>query len=248
MKLANRIALVTGGTTGIGLATAKLFRDEGARVIATGVNPQRLRDASNELGPDVLVVSADLRRRDEAIGLIETIKERYGRLDILVANAGIGLAAPLEAVTEEQIDEQFSVNVKGVFFTVQSAAPLLSDGGSIVLTTSFLNAKGTPGLSILSATKAAVRSLARSFGAELAPRNIRVNAVSPGPIGTPFHEKLGLSEVQLKETAAAIEAQVPLRRFGEANEIASAVLFLASSDSSFMTGAELVADGGLTQL
>ena len=248
MKLANRIALVTGATTGIGLATAKLFRDEGAQVIATGVNPQRLADASRELGPDVLVLPADLRRRDEARRLIETIRERYGRLDILVANAGIGLAAPLEAVTEEQIDEQFSVNVKGVFFAVQSAVPLLSSGASIVMTTSFLNEKGTPGLSILSATKAAVRSLARSFGAELAPRNIRVNAVSPGPISTPFHSKLGLSEAQLQETGAAIEAQIPLRRFGKADEIAAAILFLAGSDSSFVTGTELVADGGLTQL
>jgi NAD(P)-dependent dehydrogenase (short-subunit alcohol dehydrogenase family) len=248
MKLTNKVALVTGGTTGIGLAIAKRFRDEGARVIVTGLNPQRLGDATRELGPDVLVLPVDLRHRDEAVALIETIRERYERLDILVANAGVGLAAPLEAVTEEQIDEQFSVNVKGVFFAVQSAVPLLSNGGSIVLTTSFLNAKGTPGLSILSATKAAVRSFARSLGAELALRNIRVNAVSPGPISTPFHSKLGLSEAQLEEMAAAIEAQIPLRRFGQADEIAAAALFLASSDSSFMTGAELVADGGLSQL
>jgi NAD(P)-dependent dehydrogenase (short-subunit alcohol dehydrogenase family) len=149
-------------------------------------------------------------------------------------------------VTEDQIDEQFSINFKGIFFAVQKASPILSKGGSIVLTTSFLNAVGTPGLSVLSATKAAVRSLARSLGAELAARGIRVNAVSPGPISTPFHSKLGLSEKELTEVAAGIKAQVPLHRFGEADEIAKAALFLASEDSSFMTGAEIVVDGGLS--
>lgn len=154
----------------------------------------------------------------------------------------------MEAVTEKQIDEQFAVNFKGIFFAVQKTAPLLTKGSSIVLTTSFLNAVGAPGLSILSATKAAVRSLARSLGAELAPRGIRVNAVSPGPINTPFHSKLGLSEQQLKEAAEGIQTQVPLRRFGEGDEVAKTVLFLASDDASFITGSEVVVDGGLTQL
>jgi NAD(P)-dependent dehydrogenase (short-subunit alcohol dehydrogenase family) len=154
----------------------------------------------------------------------------------------------LEAVTEDQIDKQFDVNFKGVFFTIQKAAPLLVKGGSIVVTTSFLNEVGAPGLSVLSATKAAVRSLVRSLGAELAPRGIRVNAISPGPISTPFHGKLGLSEQQLNEAGSAIEDQVPLHRFGEAVEIARAALFLASEDSSYMTGSELVVDGGLSQL
>ena len=180
--------------------------------------------------------------------MFDEIQRRFGRLDILFANAGVGLAAPLAAVTEKQIDEQFAVNFKGIFFAVQKAAPLLARGGSVVLTTSFLNAVGTPGLSILSATKAAVRSLARSLGAELAPRGIRVNAVSPGPTSTPFHSKLGLSADQLKEAAAGIEAQVPLHRFGEANEVAKAALFLASDEASFMTGSEVVVDGGLSQL
>ena len=180
--------------------------------------------------------------------MIETIRNRYGRLDVLFANAGIGLAAPVEAVTEAQIDEQFTINFKGLFFTVQKAVPLMGKGGSIVLTTSFLNAVGAPGLSILSATKAAMRSLARSLGAELAPRGIRVNAVSPGPISTPFHGKLGLSEQDLKAAAAGIEAQVPLQRFGEAEEVAQAALFLAGPDSSFVTGTELVVDGGISQI
>jgi len=179
---------------------------------------------------------------------METVRERYGRLDILFANAGLGRAAPLEAVTEAQFDEQFAVNFKGLFFTVQKAVPLMDKGASIVLTTSFLNAVGAPGLSILSATKAAVRSLARTLGAELAPRGIRVNAVSPGPIDTPFHSKLGLAEKALAEVAAGIETQVPLRRFGKADEIAKTALFLASEDSSFMTGAEVVVDGGLSNV
>jgi NAD(P)-dependent dehydrogenase (short-subunit alcohol dehydrogenase family) len=157
------------------------------------------------------------------------------------------VAAPLEAVTEQQIDEQFAVNFKGIFFTVQKAVPLMANGGSIVLTTSFLNAVGAPGLSILSATKAAARSLARSLGSELAPRGIRVNAVSPGPISTPFHSKLGLSEKDLKEAATGIEAEIPLHRYGEAGEVAKVALFLASDDASFMTGSEVVVDGGLTQ-
>jgi NAD(P)-dependent dehydrogenase (short-subunit alcohol dehydrogenase family) len=246
MKLNNKVALITGGTSGIGLETAKLFRSEGAHVIVTGANPDHIEEASCQLGPNVLVLRADLRVLSDIDDVATTIRDRFGQLDILFANAGIGFAAPLEAVTEEQIDAQFAINFKGVFFAVQKAAPLLSKGGSIVLTTSFLNAVGTPGLSILSATKAAVRSLARSLGAELAPRGIRVNAVSPGPISTPFHSKLGLSETDLKAVAAGIEAQVPLRRFGEADEIAKAALFLASEDASFITGAEIVVDGGLS--
>jgi NAD(P)-dependent dehydrogenase (short-subunit alcohol dehydrogenase family) len=246
MKLKNKVALITGGTSGIGLETAKLFRDEGARVIVTGINPVRLPEASRQLGPDVLVLRADLRVRSDIDDVVATIGDKFAHLDILFANAGIGFAESLEAVTEEQVDEQFSINFKGIFFAVQKAAPILSKGSSIVLTTSFLNAVGTPGLSILSATKAAVRSLARSLGAELAPRGIRVNAVSPGPISTPFHSKLGLSEKELTEVAAGIKAQVPLHRFGEAGEIAKAALFLASEDSSFMTGAEVVVDGGLS--
>jgi NAD(P)-dependent dehydrogenase (short-subunit alcohol dehydrogenase family) len=246
VRLRNKVALITGGTSGIGLEAAKLFRDEGAHVIVSGINPARLQEASRQLGPGVLVLRADLRVRTDIDELIATVRERFTHLDILFANAGVGFAAPLETVTEDQIDEQFAINFKGVFFAVQKTAPILSKGASIVLTTSFLNAVGTPGLSVLSATKAAVRSLARSLGAELAPRGIRVNAVSPGPISTPFHSKLGLSEKELTEVAAGIRAQVPLHRYGEADEIAKAALFLASEDSSFMTGAEVVVDGGLS--
>jgi NAD(P)-dependent dehydrogenase (short-subunit alcohol dehydrogenase family) len=244
MKLSNKVALITGGTSGIGLETAKLFRNEGAHVIVVGADQAGVDAASRELGSNVLALRADLRKPGELDKVFDEIRRRFGRLDILFANAGIGLAAPLEAVTEKQIDEQFAINVKGAFFAVQKAVPLLTEGGSVVLTTSFLNAVGMPGLSILSATKAAVRSLARSLGAELAPRGIRVNAVSPGPISTPFHGKLGLSN----DAAAGIEAQVPLHRFGEPDEVSKMVLFLASEDASFMTGSEVVVDGGLTQV
>ena len=248
MIIKNKIALITGGTSGIGLATAKLFQTEGAQVVVTGTNPDRLEATQRELGADALVLQADVRQPAEIGRVIETIRDRFGHLDILFANAGKGIAAPLDSVTEEQIDEQLSVNFKGIFLTVQKAAPILTKGSSVVLTTSFLNAVGAPGLSILSASKAAVRSLARSLGAELAPRGIRVNAISPGPISTPFHGKLGLSDQALNEAAAGIEAKVPLQRFGEADEVAKAVLFLASDASSFVTGSELVVDGGLSQI
>jgi len=248
MKLDGKVALITGGTSGIGRAAAELFRDEGARVVAVGLDQDRLEQARRELGPEVTALRADLRDVGEIDRLIRTVRESLGTLDVLFANAGKGTAAPLEAVTEEQVDEQFSVNFKGVFFTVQKAASILARGSSVVLTTSFLDAVGTPGLSVLSATKAAVRSLARSLAAELAPRGVRVNAVSPGPTSTPFLGKLGLSEADLDSAAAAVEARVPLQRFGEAEEIAKAALFLASADASFVTGAELVVDGGLTQI
>ena len=248
MKLSNKIVVVTGGTSGIGLESAKLFREEGATVVIIGQDPARLQSAASQFGNGVTALRGDVSKPAEIENVIHQINEKFGRIDVLFANAGMGAASPLEAVTEDQIDTQFDVNFKGVFFAIQKAAPLFAKGGSIVVTTSFLNEVGAPGLSILSATKAAVRSLVRSLGAELAPRGIRVNAVSPGPISTPFHGKLGLSEKQLNETASAIEDQVPLHRFGEAGEIAKAALFLASEDSSFMTGSELVIDGGISQL
>ncbi|MFK3797166.1 SDR family oxidoreductase [Pseudomonas sp. NPDC088444] len=243
----SKIVLITGGTSGIGLETARQFIAQGAQVIVTGVTAQRLDEARKELGEKALVLAADLRHPESLDAVISEITQRFGRLDVVFANAGAGTASPLEDVTAAQINEQFALNFNGAFFTVQKSAPLLSKGASVILTTSFLNAVGTPGLSILSATKAAIRSLARTLGAELAPRGIRVNAVSPGPIATPFHSKLGLPEAQLKEVAAGIEASIPLGRFGEAGEVAKAVLFLASDQASFITGDEIVVDGGLSQ-
>jgi NAD(P)-dependent dehydrogenase (short-subunit alcohol dehydrogenase family) len=248
MKLNGKVAVVTGGTSGIGLAAARLFQAEGAKVVVVGSDPDRLRAAALAVGEDALAIRADLRRLSDIHRIADTVRQRFDRIDVLFANAGLGRAAALEAVTEAEIDEQLAVNFKGVFFTVQKAVPLMGEGASIVLTTSFLNAGGAPGLSVLSATKAAVRSLARSFAAELAPRGIRVNAISPGPIATPFASKLGLGEDALKEMANAIQAQVPLHRFGDVEEVARAALFLASHDSSFVTGTELVVDGGLSQV
>lgn len=248
MRLANKVALVTGGTSGIGLQTAKRFQEEGAHIIVTGLDSERLESAQHELGIDALIIKADLTKVSDIQAAIHAIEARYKRLDVIFANAGGGTAAVLESVTEDQVDQQFDLNFKGVFFTLQKASHLLVRGSSVVLTTSFLNQVGSPGLSILSATKAAVRSLAQTLGAELAPRGIRVNAISPGPISTPFHGKLGLSDVDLDAVAACIEAKVPMNRFGEPKEIAEAVVFLASDDSSFMTGSEMVVDGGLTQL
>ncbi|WP_250536784.1 SDR family oxidoreductase [Caballeronia sp. AZ10_KS36] len=248
MKLANKVALVTGGTSGIGLAAAKLFIEEGAKVIVLGTHEKRLADTQRELGDAATVLRADLRDPSQIDRAVAEAIEVHGALDIVFANAGAGTAARFADVTPEQFNNQFALNVSGLFFTIQKTAPYLRDGGSIVVTTSFLNTVGTPGLSVLSATKAAVRSLVRSIGAELAPRNIRVNAVSPGPIDTPFASKLGLDEEELKKTGEALAAAVPLKRAGRADEIARAVLFLASDDASYMTGAELVADGGLSQI
>ncbi|WP_233839053.1 SDR family oxidoreductase [Paraburkholderia sp. ZP32-5] len=248
MKLKDKIALVTGGTSGIGLETAKLFQQEGATVIVTGTQAAHLKDAAQALGNTAMALAVDLRDVAQISRAVADIVDTHGRIDVVFANAGAGKAAPLDAVTPEQITEQFSLNFNGVFFVIQKAAPHMPKGGSIVVTTSFLNEVGTPGLSILSATKAAVRSLVRSAGAELAPRGIRVNAVSPGPIETPFHSKLGLSEKQLADTGEAITSAVPLKRFGQPLEIARAALYLASDDASFVTGTELVVDGGLTQI
>ncbi len=247
MKLQDKIVLVTGGTSGIGLASARLLQAEGARVIVTGSDPARLEEAGRELGPGATVLRADLRSGAEVIALFAEVKARFGRLDVLFANAGAGTAGTLAEVSEAQFDAQFELNVKGLFLSVQQAAPLMAEGGSIVLTTSFLHQVGVPGFAILAATKAAVRSFTRTLAAELAPRGIRVNAVSPGPVATPFFGKIGMDETALGQLAAAMTAQVPLRRFGQAEEIARAVLFLASADASYMTGAEIALDGGLAQ-
>lgn len=248
MKLHHKIALVTGGTSGIGLEAAQLFQREGATVIVTGTNAERLKRTAEILGDKAVVIAADLRDTAQIDKVIAKVIESFGRIDVVFANAGAATAAPLQDITVEQLNDQFALNFNGVFFTIQKAVPHMSKGSSIVVTTSFLNEVGAPGLSILSATKAALRSLVRSIGAELAPLGIRVNAVSPGPIATTFHEKLGLSEKSLADAGSATQATIPLKRFGQAHEVATAALYLASDDSSFMTGAEIVVDGGISQM
>lgn len=243
-RLAGKHAVVTGGTTGLGFAAAERLTAEGARVIITGQNADRLNAAAARLGPAAIPVRADVRKLAELNGLADTAREVFGTVDVLFANAGVGAFATLDMVDEAFFDEQFDVNVKGLFFTVQALLPLLADRASIILNASSVNAKGLPGASVYSATKAAVRSFARSLASELGPRGIRVNAISPGMVPTEFQGKMGLPKEALDGFAAQITGTVPLRRVGRPEEIAAAVAFLASDDAAYVTGADLLADGG----
>lgn len=247
MRLKNKVAFITGGTSGIGLETAKLFRAEGAKLAIVGNTKKRLASTSTELGGDALLIEADIRIPEEIARAVEEARRRFERIDIVFANAGASTVAPLEAVTPDYLNDNVALNFAGTFFTIQKAVPLMPSGGSIVVTTSFLDEVGMPGLSILAATKAASRSLVRTLGAELAPKGIRVNAVSPGAISTPFYGKIGLTDQQLADVSAGLQAKIPLKRFGDSMELAKAVLFLASEDASYITGTEMVVDGGLTQ-
>jgi len=247
MKLKDKVAFITGGTSGIGLATAKLFQQEGAHLVIVGSDAERLHSAARDIGGEVLLLEADLRRIDAIERAVQQTQGKYGRIDIVFANAGASTFATLETITPDYIQQNLALNFSGTFFTIQKTAPHIPRGGSIIVTTSFLNTVGKPGLSILAATKAAARSLVRTLGAELAPRGIRVNAVSPGAIATPFYSKMGLDETTLSSVAADLQSKIPLERFGEAQELAKAVLYLASDDASYTTGTELVVDGGLTQ-
>lgn len=248
MMLKGKTALITGGSSGIGLATAELFLAEGARVMITGRNEDQLNGAAATLGSGVVTVRVDHARAAEAPVLRQHIERAFGRLDILFANAGVAFATPIEGTDEARYDALMDANVKGVFFTVQAATTLMSKGGSIILNTSWLADVGTAGLSVLSASKAAVRSFARTWSAEFLARGIRVNAVSPGAINTPIHGKTGMSPEALAEFAATVQAKIPLGRFGAARDIAEAALFLASERSSYMLGAEIAVDGGFAQL
>jgi NAD(P)-dependent dehydrogenase (short-subunit alcohol dehydrogenase family) len=248
-KLEGKIAVVTGGSTGIGLATAKLFAEEGAQVFITGRRQAELDAAVDAIGHGAIGVQADSANNADLERLIETIRERAGRIDALYVNAGGGAMLPLGQITEAHFDDTFDRNVKGLTFTVQKALPLLSDGAAIVLTSSTAGISGTPAFSVYSASKAAVRALARSWILDLKDRKIRVNVVSPGPVRTP-----GLVELAGDDKAAQqglvdyLASQVPLGRVAEPEEIAKAVLFLASSDASFVNGAELFVDGGIAQV
>jgi NAD(P)-dependent dehydrogenase (short-subunit alcohol dehydrogenase family) len=248
MQLKGKTAFITGGSSGIGLATAELFLRQGARLAIMGRDPARLADAARQLGQDVLLVSGDVCSAADLYRAAQQIKADFGTLDVLFVNAGLAYATPLADTNGARYDEIMNTNLKATFFTVQQLVPLMVAGGSIVLNTSWLNQVGTPGLSLLSASKAAVRSLARTWSAELIPRGIRVNAVSPGAIDTPIHGKTGMSPEQQAQFAARILQAVPMGRFGKAQEIASAALFLASDASSYILGSELVVDGGFSQL
>ncbi len=247
-KLDDRIALITGGSSGIGLATAKRFIAEGARVVITGRSRDALDAAIAQLGVNAVGIQGDVAKLEDLDRLYREVDERFGRIDVLFVNAGIAPFVPFEQVTEEHFDQLLDVNLKGAYFTIQKALPLLPDGASIILNASVVASSGIPNTSVYSATKAAVRSFGRTLASELAPRGIRVNTVSPGLIETPLVGKLGLSQEAVEAFSQQIAQQAPLGRPGRAEEIASTALFLASDDSSYFTGADLVADGGLTHV
>jgi NAD(P)-dependent dehydrogenase (short-subunit alcohol dehydrogenase family) len=248
MKLSGKVALVTGGNSGIGFSAASLFSQEGASVIICGRDEKTLNEAALKIGNNALAIQTDVANLGQLDSLYQTIATKIGKIDVLFANAGIGRFSPLQNTTEAMYDEVFSINLKGLYFTIQKALPYLNPNATIVLNTSFIGQLGLPNTSVVSASKAAVRSLARTLAAELIDRGIRVNAVSPGAIATPFHVRTGLPADILEANAKNFSAMIPMKRFGDASEVAKAVLFLSTSDSSYITGAEIAVDGGITQL
>jgi NAD(P)-dependent dehydrogenase (short-subunit alcohol dehydrogenase family) len=241
-KLHGKIAVITGGTEGIGLATATLFAREGAYVFITGRRRKELDEAVKRIGTNVSGVQGDVTKLGDLDRLYETVARAKGQIDIVFANAGFGEFAPLGGISEEHFDKLFNTNVKGVLFTVQKALPLLNDGASIILTGSVASIKGTPAFSVYGATKAAIRNFVRGWTMELKDRRIRSNVLSPGPIDTPLVQK------QSAEVIERIVSTIPVGRIGTSDEVAKAALFLASDDSSFVTGIELFVDGGRAQV
>jgi NAD(P)-dependent dehydrogenase (short-subunit alcohol dehydrogenase family) len=247
-KLSGKIAVVTGGSSGMGLAAAKLFVEEGAEVIITGRDQAALDAATRAIGRNVKAFRSDISNVSDIEALRAHVEEQYGRVDIVFANAGTAKPAPFEQVSEDDFDFGVDTNLKGTFFTVQKLVPLMSAGGTVVLNTSIQGSKGWPGFTVYAATKAAIRSLARTLTAELSAKGIRVNAVAPGFIDTDLIRKVGLSDDAIEHINAQAHAQIPMGRSGSADEIAKTVLFLASEDAAYVTGVELTVDGGWTQV
>jgi NAD(P)-dependent dehydrogenase (short-subunit alcohol dehydrogenase family) len=247
-KFTGKTALVTGGTTGIGLATAQHLAAEGAKVIITGRNPETLSQARKTLGTAVDVFEADAANLADIDKLAAHLTAQYGKLDILFVNAGIALFASPEASDEQIYDRQFNINVKGAYFTVIKLLPVLNDGASIIFNSSVAQAKGLAAASIYSATKAAVRSFGRTLATDLAPRGIRVNTISPGPIGTPLFDKLGMSSEQVSGMKDFLGGSTAMKRLGTPEEVAKVVAFLSSDDASYITGEEIAVDGGMMRL
>jgi NAD(P)-dependent dehydrogenase (short-subunit alcohol dehydrogenase family) len=242
--LANKVAVITGGNSGIGYATAKEFVEKGARVIITGRNKDSVAKVAQELG--VTGIVSDQSNLDQIDSLVAEVKAQFGKVDILFLNAGVANFSPVETATEAHFDGIMNANVKGVYFTVQKFIPILNDGAAIVFNTSINAVLGMPDSGVYSASKAAIISLNRVLARELASRKIRVNAVSPGPVATPLYDKLGLTEAEINGFGTVLGERILLKRFARSEEIANAVRFLASDDASFITGTELTVDGGLT--
>lgn len=247
-RFEGKVAVVTGGNSGIGLATAKRLHDEGARVAISGRSQKTLDEAVKILGKDVLAVKADVAKPADLDKLYEAVAEKFGKIDVLFVNAGVAKFAPLTAVDEAHFDEMFDINTRGAYFTIQKAVPHLNTGASIILNTSVADEKGIQNGTVYAATKAALRSLARSVAAELVELGIRVNTVAPGPIETPLFERTGLPKEAVEEFAKGVLSKVPMKRFGKPEEVAGAVAFLASSDASYITGVEINVDGGMGQI
>src|ERR1700675_1861084 len=247
-RFEGKVAVVTGGNSGIGLASAKRLQEEGAKVAISGRSKKTLDEAVKTLGNGVVAVQADVAKLTDADKLFAEVSQKLGKIDVLFVNAGVAKFMPLADTPESVFDEQFDINVKGSYFTIQKALPFLNDGASIILNTSVADSTGTVGASAYSATKAALRSLARTTAAELVGRGIRVNTVAPGPIVTPIFGRTGLPQEALDAFAKDINSKVPMKRFGQSEEVAAVVAFLASSDASYVTGIELSVDGGLGQI
>jgi NAD(P)-dependent dehydrogenase (short-subunit alcohol dehydrogenase family) len=246
-KLEGKIALITGGTSGIGLASARLFKDQGAKVVVTGRDRNALDEAQRVLGDDAMVLRSDAANLADIDKLMAAIKERFGRLDIVFVNAGVARAGAIEQVGESDFDAMMDINVKGVFFTIQKALPLFGETASVIVTTSIANQLGSPNFSLYAASKAALRSLVKSLALELIGRGVRVNAISPGPIATPIFDSFGLPADVAQDVKRGIAAKSPSQRFGSPDEVANAALFLAA-DAGYIVGAEIVVDGGMSLL
>jgi len=243
-----KIVVITGGNSGIGLAAARESEAEGAQVVVAGRDATTLESAAKSLGKKALTVKADVTKTSDLDHLFAAVREKFGRIDVLFVNAGGAKVASVADTTEELFDEISDTNLRGAYFTAQKAIPLLSDEGAVIFTTSYFDEVGMAGTSVVSATKAAVRSLTRTLASELLPRKIRVNAISPGVITTPIFGRLGVPKEVAEEIGKSLQEKIPFKRFGGPEEVAKAVAFLASSDASYITGIELAVDGGLTHL